>query len=86
MGVSTSNLTVIDDWVEEEGFQYEVWKDDHGELGLYYGALSSPTGNPSRVTKVLDADGTLILEYPSVSVGTHPAEVLEDMTTLFGGG
>lgn len=68
----------------EEGFQYEVWKDDDGDLGMYYGALSSPTGNPSRITKVLDANGTLILEYQQVSTGTHPAQVLEDMQTLFG--
>ena len=82
MGVSTSNLQVIADWVAEESFQYEVWRDDNGELGLYYGALSSPTGNPSRITKVLDANGTLILEYTSVSVGTHPIEVLEDLQAI----
>ncbi len=82
--MSTSNLQVIADWVVQEGFQYEVWRDDNGELGMYYGALSSPTGNPSRITKILDEEGTLILEYPSVSVGTHPQEVLEDVRILLG--
>jgi peroxiredoxin len=84
--VSTSNLQVIADWVADEGFQYEVWRDDTGDLGVYYGALPGPTGpnpgSPSRITKVLDADGTLMLEYPQVSVSTHPASVLTDLQIL----
>lgn len=39
---------------------------------------------PRRVTKVLDKDGTLVLEYISdVDVGTHPEAVLEDCRRLF---
>lgn len=77
-------MTTIANWVASEGFQYEVWKDDDGQLGQYYGAMTGPTGSPARITKVLDADGTLILEYPQVNVGTHPQNVLEDMQALFG--
>ena len=82
VGVSTSNLSVIADWVEEESFQYEVWRDDNGELGLHYGALTTPRGTPSRITKILDANGTTILEYEAVAVGTHPGQVLEDLQIL----
>jgi peroxiredoxin len=70
--------------VADEGFQYEVWKDDGAQLSQYYGAMSGPVGSPARITKVLDANGNLILEYPQVLVGTHPQDVLEDMQALFG--
>lgn len=36
---------------------------------------------------LLGADGALLLEYTEdISVGTHPAQVLDDCTILFGGG
>jgi peroxiredoxin len=72
-------------WAQQEGFQFELWTDVARELALYYGAATSPTqGSASRRTYLLDADGTLILEYPAVIAGTHPADVLEDCQTLFG--
>ena len=36
------------------------------------------------MTRVLDADGTLVLEYDVVPVGTHPSHVLHDVEILFG--
>jgi len=40
---------------------------------------------PSRITKVLNEEGTLILEYvDDVGVNSHPAEVLEDFKTVMG--
>lgn len=74
------------DWAADEGFQYDLWSDEGRELALYYGAAVSETqGSASRVTKVMDSDGTLVLEYLSVSTGTSPGEVLADVTALFGG-
>jgi len=38
-----------------------------------------------RVTKLLDCDATLQLEYvSSINVGTHPQQVLDDCTAIFG--
>jgi peroxiredoxin len=73
-------------WAESEGFSFELWSDTDRELALYYGAASSPSAfAASRVTKVIDPDGVLVLEYVSgLSVGTHPAAVLDDMRILFG--
>lgn len=69
----------------EEGFQYDLWSDDSRELALYYGAATSAgQGTASRRTFLLDDDGDLLLEYPVVAVGTHPAEVLDDCLLLFG--
>lgn len=37
---------------------------------------------PRRITAVLDASGKVVLFYPEVSVGTHPGDVLADVTAL----
>ena len=46
-------------------------------------ASSSGTLYASRVTRVLDADGVLVLEYAVTTISAHPAEVLEDCKLLF---
>ena len=52
-------------------------------LALHYGAATSADqSHASRRTYVLDEQGRLCLEYVSVGVRTHPAEVLEDLTRL----
>lgn len=67
------------------GFQYELWSDLGRELALYYGAATTETqGSASRVTRLLDEDGTLILEYNTVSTSNNPGEILADATVLFG--
>jgi len=73
-------------WAEREGFQYELWSDVDRTLATRYGAVRSPTqASCDRVTKLLDCDGTLQLEYvSSISVGTHPQQVLDDCTAIFG--
>jgi peroxiredoxin len=72
-------------WVEEQAFPYEVWTDVDRTLSLHYGAAEAKDDiAPKRVTKVLDAEGVLVLEYLEVDVGAHPKEVLDDCTLLFG--
>jgi peroxiredoxin len=73
-------------WSMAEGFGFELWTDDDRDLALHYGAISDPgAGAPNRITVVLDAAGTLVLEYRSgIDVGTHPQSVLEDCRALFG--
>lgn len=73
-------------WVENQEYQYEVWTDSDKTLALYYGAINGPgAAFPGRVTKVLDEQGRLVLEYvDGINVGTHPDDVLADVTKLFG--
>lgn len=73
-------------WAEREGFQYELWSDVDRELASYFTAIDSPEqATCNRVTKLLDCDGTLQLEYVGgIVVGAHPAQVLEDCAALFG--
>jgi peroxiredoxin len=72
-------------FAEQQGFEYELWSDDDKTLAIYYGAASGPGDSvASRVTKLLDADGTLILEYLTVSPASHPGHVLEDCQDIFG--
>jgi peroxiredoxin Q/BCP len=85
VGVSKDSPAKNDAWAEDEGFQFELWTDDQNDLALYYGAAATETQSYfARLTKILDSDGTLVLEYQVSSVGTHPAQVLEDCQVLFG--
>jgi peroxiredoxin len=66
-------------------YEYELWSDTDKTLALYYGAASSTTQlMANRVTRILDAEGTLVLEYNAVNPAVHPQQVLEDCQILFG--
>lgn len=85
VGVSFDDPAKNQEWAEKEGFTFELWADDDRTLALAYGAASSASQPfADRVTKVLDDQGNLILEYPKVSVGVHPGQVLSDCQVLFG--
>lgn len=86
MGAGLDTPATNEAWADDEGFQYELWTDDDGTLGVTYGALSSASdGSVDRVTMLLDEKGELLLEYTGgISVGAHPGEVLEDCEILFG--
>ena len=73
-------------WVAKESFEFEIWSDLNKSLALWYGAVDSKAALfPNRITRILDASGTLLLEYNSVSVDAHPADVLADCHEIFGG-
>jgi len=85
VGVSFDPPEDNQDFAEAEGFTYELWTDDDKTLALYYGAISKEsTSAAGRVTRILDAEGVLVLEYNDVDFGTSPQEVLEDCEILFG--
>jgi peroxiredoxin len=86
IGVSFDDPATNLAWAQAEGFGYGLWSDEDRELALYYGAATSPNqAFASRVTVLLDEQGELLLEYPSVLTGTHPGEVLSDCLALWGG-
>ena len=86
VGVGLDEPETNQAWAEEEAFEFELWTDDDKALGLTYGALSGDTDTSvKRITRVLDADGLLVLEYDEVDVGTSPFDVLDDCGILFGG-
>ena len=43
IGIGEGDLDTIDNWVEEESFGYEVWRDDGRALAIAHGAISSPS-------------------------------------------
>ncbi len=85
MGVSFDTVAKNESWAVAEGFQFELWSDVNKDLALYYGAASSASQfSASRVTRLLDENGDVVLEYAVSSVGTHPADVLADAQLLWG--
>ena len=71
-------------WAETKGFSFELWTDTARELALHYGAASSADQKRARrITRVLDAQGALVLEYKvGLGVATHPGDVLQDLQIL----
>ena len=85
MGVGFASVGDNKTWHTNEGFQFELWSDTDRTLALYYGAASSASqGFPSRVTKILDNQGNLLVTYDDANFLTNPYNVLEDCQYLFG--
>jgi peroxiredoxin Q/BCP len=85
VGVSFDSPADNQTFAVNQNWTFELWSDEAKALALYYGAAqdaSQPV--PTRITKVLDPQGALVLEYPKVDPATHPQEVLEDCRALFG--
>lgn len=86
VGVSFNAPEKNQAWAQEQGYQYELWSDQDKTLALALGAVSTSLAPmPSRVTRLIGADGTVLLEYKVSDIGTHPADVLDDCRRLFGG-
>ena len=86
VGVGFGPTVANANWVEKEGYQYEVWNDLNKTLALHYGAINSPLEFiPKRITRLLDANGNVIVEYEDVQVSGHPQQVLDDCKAIFGG-
>jgi len=85
VGVSFDDPSENAGWALREGFEFELWSDVDQDLAVYYGAASLGDPLADRKTFLLDADGTLVLEYTgALVVSLHPADVLADCTALFG--
>jgi len=85
IGVSFDSPEKNQEWALDEGFAFDLWSDLDRDLALHYGAATSETQSAaSRKTYLLGADGYVVLEYTSVSTGTHPGEVLEDVQAIWG--
>ena len=86
LGVSFDTPDLNKSWSIDEGFTFDLWSDQEKELATYYSAIRTPNQiHADRVTKVLDADGVLVLEYvDGIDVGESPGLVLDDCRALFG--
>jgi peroxiredoxin len=62
-----------------------MWNDTDKTLALYYDAITSADqSTPYRVTKILDSEGKLVLEYNDASFLSNPQNVLDDCKIIFG--
>ena len=69
-------------WVENQGYQFEVWSDSDKVLGQALGAGDG--GMAKRVSALLDSQGRVVVRYPEVGFGRHPSEMLDDVRRLEG--
>ena len=62
---------------------YTLLCDVDREIGLAYGACDSPNaGYADRITYVIDEDGFIAQAYGHVEARTHPAKILESLSSL----
>jgi peroxiredoxin len=72
-------------WAAREDYLFELWTDDDKTLAVAYGSVSSDSASfAGRVTVVIGPDGEQVLEYAVSDLGTHPAQVLSDVTAIYG--
>ena len=84
IGVGFGPPSENQEWIDDQSYQYEVWSDTNKTLAIHYGAATSEDQSyPSRITKLLDTDGSLLLEYNDASFLSNPENVLEDCKLLF---
>lgn len=88
VGVSFTDLQTNQEWAKRLEFPYEIWRDDDRSLATYYDSVDGPDAKyPKRRTRVLNAEGKVVLEYnDKIIVGAHPADVLEDVKMLAAAG
>ena len=85
VGVGFASVEDNHQWYVDKEFQFELWSDTDKTLALFYGAASNASqGYPSRVTKILDDEGNLLVTYDDANFATNPFNVLEDCEVLFG--
>lgn len=87
VGVSFDPFATNAAWHDEHGMQFELWSDDAAHtLATTYGAGDAGSAYAARITKLLNENGDLIVEYvSSIDVGAHPALVLQDCRTIWEG-
>lgn len=73
-----------------ESFPFPLWSDVERELALIYGAAASvDTIFASRITVLLDPEGSWVLHYPvdvvaAKSLYVHAQTILDDLALLLG--
>lgn len=85
VGVSFDAPEANKAWHDDKGFGFELWTDTDRTLALALGAAQSADQKVAdRETRLLDAEGRVLLEYDvGLNLGTHPSDVLGDAKRLF---
>jgi len=81
LAVSTDPAAAQKVWADQQGWTFEVLSDfwPHGEVAKRYGAFDEERGCASRVTVVIDEEGTIVDRFASDDLGTaRPMERYEE--------
>jgi peroxiredoxin Q/BCP len=77
LGASFDSIEDNAAFARKQGYSFPLLCDVKREIGVAYGAASSPeSGNASRISYVIGPDGKITHAYPKVSPKDHPDEVL----------
>ena len=85
VGISRDSVRSQKRFADSLGLPFPMACDEDGSVCKAYGASSfvgGVLGLASRVSVIIDADGTVRKTYPDVPVATHADDVLADLETL----
>ena len=84
--MSFGSTADLQNWAEDQSFDYELWTDDDRTLAIHYGAATASSFLPSRISVLLDGNGNQLLTYDVnlFGVGAHPRDVLDDARAIWG--
>ena len=60
-------------------FPYDLLCDTDKVMSVAYGAATADASHPSRVSYLIDAEGTVLKAYDTVKPADHPGDVLADL-------
>ena len=78
LGVSFDTVDENAAFARKFNFPYPLLCDTGRDLGMAYGACTSPQdGSAKRISYIIGPDGAIEHAFPKVDAKTHPSEVLK---------
>ncbi len=82
MGVSFDSQADNRHFQQKFDFPYDLLSDEGKEMSIAYGAATSDSEKPKRVSVLIGTDGKVAAAYAEVKPADHPDEVLADLKRL----
>jgi peroxiredoxin len=82
LGCSKNTAAANKKFADNQGYGFPLLCDTDGKVSIAYGAATKAGESAKRSSYLIDPKGKIAKIWPagSVSVGTHPAEVLAAIT------
>lgn len=82
IGVSNDTVKEHQAFIERYDLGFTLLADTAHDITTKYGVDNGPDKGPSRVTYLIDADGTIVRAYADVTPTSHAQQILADLRGL----
>ncbi len=85
LGISFDSVQENAAFAQKQNFPFRLLCDTERQVGLAYSACdNAQAGYAKRISYLMDEEGRVSKAYDKVNSGSHPAEVLADLTDAKG--